>query len=748
VKEDVASSNRGKVLFTTAGCAACHANTPNAPTKKPREDDDPPAPYDALGSFYGLGSSTGPQGTYDLGALGSKTQPPILVQYLLNPLKTNPHGRMPAMGLNSNEALDLARFLCRTMDAKIDRTKATDPPISPKELAKEIPEKQGAAFLNSLPDIQWRILGLQLFTSKGCANCHTVTTGGQSLPKKEFRHFQMPKPMQLDPKDNNPFDEACVRDVDKPNVVPNFGFLDKEKRDALNAYVKSIMNTGFPNKEGSVIQDSRAAMKRFLCLNCHTKDGEGGISADLSDQMKQLEKAENADSVQPPRLTGIGHKARTAWLDEVLLKGGRARPWMGLRMPQYGTENVGFLPTALAHAEGTLADTGVAAAKPNPALLADGRTLTGKDGHGCIACHDISGIVGGGTRGTDLALVPNRLRRDWFDRWMDNPQRLAPGTQMPQYFLGGKAQVPLLDADPVKHTAAMWDYFSLGTGLPLPTGLEPPKGVVIAVKDRPELLRTFLPDGAGTRGVAVGYPGGMNIAFDQTQARLAYAWAGNFLDASPVWTNRGGAPAKLLGPKVWTGPAGHPWAVTDSRSPPDIAKQATDPAYGATLPEGQAFHGDPKLVIEGYSLDGAGVPTFAYRHTDGKGTVLRVEETPGVAKSPVAAGVVRKFEVTVSAGRVAWLNVGDAGKDWRVVGGKPEAELPTTARLVLPQSGRAIVLDAVALSGSAWTVVPKPAGGSSVMLRLPEGKSTVTVTHWAVPKDDDELIRSIPVAGK
>jgi cbb3-type cytochrome oxidase cytochrome c subunit len=720
MKEEVQSSNRGKALFTTAGCAACHANTPNAPTKKPREDDDPPPPFDALGSIYGLGSSTGPQGTYDLGALGSKTQPALLAQYLRDPLKTNSHGRMPSMGLNNTEAMDLARYLCRTIDEKIDRKM----PAAPDDGSKR-------------NDAAWITLGWQLVGRKGCVHCHALPKEGQQVvPDFNFNKDRFGIT-------NNPT-SGCLADKPDSAKVPVYP-LTEETRSALRAFLQNDLT---PRDAKIVVNDPRAEMKRFMCLNCHSKDGEGGISAELSDRMKALEKAENADSVQPPRLTAIGHKARTSWLVDVLIKGSRARPWMGLRMPLFGNQNVGFLPFTLAYAEGTLPDTNEAMPKPSTALLAEGRTLTGKDGHGCIACHDISGVVGGGTRGTDLALVPGRLRRDWFDRWMDNPQRLAPGTQMPQYFLGGKAQVPLLDADPAKHAAAMWDYFSLGPGLPLPTGLEPPKGVVIAVKDKPEILRTFMPDGAGTRCVAVGYPGGLNVAFDSTQARLAYAWAGNFLDASPVWTNRGGAPAKLLGPKIWTGPAGHPWAVTDSRTPPDFAKQASDPAYGASLPEGKAFHGEPKLVVEGYTLDASGSPTFAYRHTDGKGTLLRVEEKPGVEKSPAAAGLVRTFEVTVSAGRVGWLNVGESGIDVRVVGGKVESELPATTRLILPQAGRAIVLDSIAPAGSAWVIVPKPTGGSSVLLRLPEGKAAVTVTHWAVPKDDDDLIRSIPTRSK
>jgi cbb3-type cytochrome oxidase cytochrome c subunit len=733
VRDEVQSSNRGKSLFVTTGCAACHANKPNAPTKKPRDDDDPPAPFDAVGSFYGLGSSAGPQGTYDLGALGSKTQPAILANYLRDPLKTNPHGRMPAMGLNNNEVLDLARFLCRTIDAKVDRKNPQGTALQPDDIAPGVFGKPDGAFGKLSVEEKWKALGKKLIVQKGCVNCHSVSEHGKSLTAVTF---------QLKREDLSKNSSAgCL--ADKPDVakVPTFP-LTAETRSALRTFIQRGLRAVDP--VGSV-HDPRAAMKRFLCLNCHTKDGEGGIAAELADRMKQLGRVENLDSVQPPRLTGIGHKGRTAWLEQVLISGGRARPWMGLHMPQYGKDNVGFLPKALAYVEGTLPDSNEIVAKAGTKLLTEGRTLAGKNGHGCIACHDISGVASGGTRGPDLALTTARIRRDWFDRWMDNPQRLAPGTQMPQYYLGGKAQIPLLGGDPVKHSEAMWEYFALGPGLPLPIGLEPPKGVVIAVTDRPAILRTFMPDGAGTRAIAVGYSGGMNVAFDATQARLAYAWVGNFLDASPVWTNRGGAPAKPLGPKIWAGPNGHPWAVTDSQSPPDFAKQATDPAFGAGLPEGKAFHGEPRMQFEGYTLDAGGNPTFAYRHVDGKGTVLHVEETPAGVKSAAAAGLVRKFRVVVPAGRFAWLDAGESDKEPRVFGGKREAEMPATARIVLSQSGsKATVLDASAPSGATWVVMKKSGSGWSVLLRLGEGSSAVTITHWALPKDDDDLIRGLP----
>ena len=41
------------------------------------------------------------------------------------------------------------------------------------------------------------------------------------------------------------------------------------------------------------------------------------------------------------------------------------------------------------------------------------------------------------------------------------------------------------------------------------------------------------------------------------------------------------APAKLLGARFWTAPAGGPWAVTeDAGGPPDFAALARDPANG------------------------------------------------------------------------------------------------------------------------------------------------------------------------
>ena len=70
-------------------------------------------------------------------------------------------------------------------------------------------------------------------------------------------------------------------------------------------------------------------------------------------------------------------------------------------------------------------------------------------------------------------------------------------------------------------------------------------------------------------------------------------------------------------------------------------------------------------------------------------------------------------------------------------------------RVVLPQDAdKAVVLEALDVpEGTAWRFVPKPGGGWLVMLRLPESKNgwkgTFELVMWAVPKDDDALLKDL-----
>jgi hypothetical protein len=439
---------------------------------------------------------------------------------------------------------------------------------------------------------------------------------------------------------------------------------------------------------------------------------------------------------------------------------------MGLRMPQFGETTVGALPEAFAALEGAEPDSEVHKVALNAAKIEAGRKLVGKGGFGCISCHDIAGIPNTGTRGPDLAGMNQRVRFEWYGRWLSEAQRMQPGTRMPTVFPEGKSPLDtVLGGDAKAQAEAVWAYLSLGPGLPLPDGLEPPKGLILSVKDRPYILRTFMPAHGdaynGARFIAVGYPGEISTAFDATTCRLAYAWSGNFLNAAPVWADRGGTPAKLLGPKFWSSPIGCPWGVNDSNEPPDFAGLAKNPAYGASMPNNKVFDGQKQLQFDGYSVDKDGLPSYRYRLEASEPNPVAVKERPEPLRSSVAVGVGRHFALQVPAQRGVWLLAGETGADPRIIDGKAnpvsvdwqsgKVELPTADRLVVLQqeADKIIVLStADAPAGSKWLLQRQGKTWQAILrLPAPEKASEVrmTVNVWAPFRDEAELLKELVI---
>ncbi len=749
------SMNRGRVLFTTTGCAACH--TEPQPKKPARNDEDERPAIRPEDQIYSAGTPDGPIAKYDLGLLGSKYRPETLAAYLQDPLTVNPAGRMPHMSLNGQEAQDIARYLCREFHESFGPQMPLAEGLNPSLIAAEVFATHGsqpgeyAAFRKRPADTQWLDLGKKLLVAKGCVNCHAVEPGGKALASWGF----FPS---LDAVKKSGAGTGCLNAKPDPATTPDY-HLKALDSSALTAFLKDgLAGAGTP----APAYAARIAIRRFSCLNCHSKDGEGGLDPTLVEQMRTLEKAENADDVLPPLLTGIGHKSRTSWLKSVLTQGGRARSWMQLRMPQYGAANVGRMPEAFAALEGIAPDDSNHKVPLTAMNIATGRQIIGKEGLGCISCHDIAGVPNTGTRGPDLTTINQRVRYEWYERWLHQPLRMAPGTRMPQAFVENKSTLAtVFDGDPKKQAEAMWAYLSLGPGLPLPLGMEPPKGLIVAVHDRPEILRTFLSD-AGNKAIAVGYPGGVSVAFSADECRLSYAWAGNFLDATPVWNNRGGNPAKLLGPKFWTAPPMHPWGLTaNPRIAPDFLKRAGHPAFGTPLPFEpiQIYQGPMAVQFDGYSLNEKNAPTFRYTLREGPNAELKVAETPEPLTTAFAAGLRRRFTIEAPGGFQTWLLAGTTTKQPRSIplaGGRAQprddvsvASHPAAGiRVVLPaDGGRATVLEvAGAPRGTEWHFV-KSGNQWLAIIRLPQSKTPLkasfALTKWGLPKDDDALLNGL-----
>ncbi len=144
-------------------------------------------------------------------------------------------------------------------------------------------------------------------------------------------------------------------------------------------------------------------------------------------------------------------------------------------------------------------------------------------------------------------------------------------------------------------------------------------GMPLIVKDEPIIYRNFIA-GAGTRAIAVGYPGGVNAAYDADLCNVALVWQGAFMDAKRHWTDRGAGFQPPLGYGLVTLDKNVPLAVLANTDAPWPAPPKDLP--NGDWPEGYRFGG--------YALDRKGVPTFRYTFRGVK-VEDRMEAAPGDA---------------------------------------------------------------------------------------------------------------------
>ncbi len=182
-------------------------------------------------------------------------------------------------------------------------------------------------------------------------------------------------------------------------------------------------------------------------------------------------------------------------------------------MPAFGGE-ANVLLQALAEADGELPEE---ADTPEP-VVADptlgtlhGARLAGFQGYSCASCHVWNGRLIGSpdpvATGPDLTHTAGRIRRDWFDRYLESPMRFHPGTPMPGVFPHGQRAMlaSVLDGDPARQKDALWAYLALGKDAPGPAA---PPAVPVAPPTRGESVIVAqipirLPDGKAVESISV-----------------------------------------------------------------------------------------------------------------------------------------------------------------------------------------------------------------------------------------------------
>lgn len=400
-----------------------------------------------------------------------------------------------------------------------------------------------------------------------------------------------------------------------------------------------------PQRAIAVPEFVARSMIRFNCCACHERDKLGGVE-EARNAFFQSDTPEMGDEGRiPPQLTGVGAKLTAQWLRNLLDQGAKDRPYMFTRMPKFGHENVGELVAALESADAPLVKKAppisVAPGDEEKRLKAAGRRLVGAQGFSCIKCHTFADKRSTGIQALSLTTLTQRLRRDWFYYYVQNPIAYRPGTRMPTSFPDGQTTLPsVLDGSVERQIAAIWTYLADGERAIQPVGLVTGKIELIAF-DEAVLYRNFI-EGAGPRGIGVGYPEKLNLAFDANELRLAMLWHGGFIDAAKHWTARGAGFEGPLGDNILRLPAGPPLAVlADNKAawPTPTAKEL-----------GYQFRG--------YRLGAKRQPTFLYAWNG-----LAIEDFPRPVGEQDVYSMQRTLTISgVKAVRDVWLRTMRAGQ--------------------------------------------------------------------------------------
>ncbi|MGE3108018.1 MAG: c-type cytochrome [Phycisphaerales bacterium] len=574
----------GRRLFQTLGCVACHGAAPG--------QKDVPQP---------------------LTAAASKWNPSELSKFLMHPRQVKPSGRMPEMNLTKQEADLLATYLASQFGE-------SSAPKQPFKLEQERIEPGRAAF-----------------AARGCASCHAVT---DSAGKMVASGVAAKKMLDLT-------SGGCIDPKGTPKA-PRYT-LREDDRDAIKAALKALKDWsgggGHAGTFASAPSDRAHQMfDQFNCRRCHEVYAEGGVSEGIDALFTTIGEADLGEEGRiPPRLIGPGTKLTTPWIHQVLENAGRARPYMGARMPQFGHENVGFIAEQLACMEGIWPGTDAPEPTPSDEMTRAGRLLAGVNGLNCISCHVVGDNAPSGTPGPDMTMFAARIRYEWWMDYVHAPARYKPGTRMPAFYENGVGTVTsVYGGDSVKQADALWAYFNLGEFMPIPDGITKPDGYAIKVGSRPVVMRTFLKD-AGSRGIAVGFPesqGAIHFAFDAEKVRLVDAWQGAFLNASGAWAGRGGNVTGGQGGAIWSAPDGPAIVIADK--PPQTWPTLTGRDAG--------------YRFKGYRLDENGVPTFDYEITLPNTSVVLVSERFEPAPDKM---IKRTFRVSgLPGGSSVWVRAG------------------------------------------------------------------------------------------
>lgn len=422
-------------------------------------------------------------------------------------------------------------------------------------------------------DVELAAEGGKYFANMGCANCHNDL---QVAPAKSAPVFS---------KLNS--NKGCLSG--ERGAWPHFD-LSVEQR-GLIAKVLQIAE----NAELTDQQRLDKTLVAFNCIACHERAGLGSIAPERLAMFSGTQEALGDQGRLPPPLTHVGAKLTPEWMSDVLLRGKRQRGYLDASMPQFGEANVGHLVQLFGKVD-ALEAAPVAKNAEASVLKTAGRELVGTNGFSCISCHDFNGQRSG-VGALDIVYVTERVKKNWFHLYMRQPRRFHPTVIMPDYWPDGESTRPaVLQGDTGQQIEALWSYLEDGVRAKKPVGLSRQSNE-LRVGDVAEICRGRGP--AGYRGIGVGYPERLNLAFSSEEMSLRTIWKGEFANVDlGSFSSRGSESIAF--------PPGIPFHRLKSMEDNWPYKGKTN----YTFPQDQGYQ------FRGYHLDALRRPTFNYMYGD------------------------------------------------------------------------------------------------------------------------------------
>ena len=459
-KFSAGNAERGKDLIETIGCVGCHMV---------EGIDDK---WNAVGNR---------KGTY-LTGVGSKVDPDWLVSWLKKPSHYQEDTVMPSFRLTDGEANDIATYL---LSLKNKRFAELQFPGMNKSVRDEILVDYFSAFetvkaakgkLEKLNDDERTMeLGRRSINKYGCYSCHNINGFEGDLPQigpeltkegsKPIEQFgfgqqkQVPHTRQgwLTQHLKSPriWDVGVPKPFKDLNRMPNFDLKDDEIESMVGVLLGLVSDKvpllGQKRLSAGEKQyyDGMKVANQYNCYGCHKIDGVGGkLSAAFDDQ-----------NYGPPYLTKEGMRVQTGWLYDFLQNVHPIRPYVKVRMPTFNFKHDELNKLVTGFQGGSDQPTYEAPVKVEwePGEKEAAKRIWNE--LACTTCHTL-GFTSDEPQAPNLHYAKSRLRTEWMDAWIANPQSFLPYTSMPAFWDDGSGNlIPavdgVLDNDPKRQIKAV-----------------------------------------------------------------------------------------------------------------------------------------------------------------------------------------------------------------------------------------------------------------------------------------------------